>query len=70
MSFLSFLSAYFIFFTNLGFLHFYKITCRNIDLPANFLEISGSGENLADFFYVGVVKFRFVLNLVINFLYL
>ena len=56
MNFLSFLSAYFIFFINLGFLHFYKITCRNIDLPANFLEISGSGENLADFFYVGIVK--------------
>ena len=45
-----FLSAYFIFFTNLAFPNFYKITCTNIDLPVNFLEISGSGENLADSF--------------------
>ena len=50
MSLLLFLSGYFIFFTNLAFQNFYKITCTNIDLPAIVLEVSGSGENLADFF--------------------
>ena len=49
-SLLGFLSAYFIFFTNLAFPNFYKITCANIELPANFLEIFGSVGNLSDFF--------------------
>ena len=52
------------FAVNLAFRNF----CTNIDLPANFLEISGSGENLADF-YVGIVKSRIVLDLVSNFVY-
>ena len=49
MSFLSFIGAYFIFFDNLVFPNFYKTTCTNIDLPANFLEITCSGQNVADF---------------------
>ena len=50
MSFLSFLSAYLIFLTDIAFPNFCKKACTNIDSPATFLEISGSGENLANFF--------------------
>ena len=49
MSSLSFYRDYFIFFTNLAFPNFYNLTCTNTDLSANFVEISGSGENLSDF---------------------
>ena len=49
MSLLPFPSANFIFFTNLVFPNFYKTMCTNIDLPANFLEMFGSGKNLVDF---------------------
>ena len=49
MNFWSFLGAYFIFFDNLVFPNFYKTTCTNIESPANFLEITGSGQNVADF---------------------
>ena len=69
MSFLGFFRVYLIFSTNLAFPKFYKITCTNIDLSANFLETSGFSENLADFLYVGIVKFKVVLNLVTNFVY-
>ena len=45
------MSILFHLFYNLAFLNFCKLTCTNIDLPANFLEISGSGETLADFLH-------------------
>ena len=50
-------SAHFNIFTNFAFPNFYKTVCTNIDLPANFLEIFGSGENLADFFQVEIINF-------------
>ena len=68
MSFLSFLGAYFIFFHNLVFPNFYKTTCTNIDLPANFLEITCSGQNVADFLRRNSY-FQIVLNLVTNSVY-
>ena len=69
VSFMLFPSAHFNIFTNFAFPNFYKTVCTNIDLPANFLEIFGSGENLADFFQVEIINFWIVLNLVANSVY-
>ena len=68
ISLLSFLSAY-IFFANLSLRNFCKRISTNIDLPVNFLKISGFGEYLAELFYVGIVNFKIVLNLVTNFVH-
>ena len=69
MGLMSFPSSHFIFFTNLAFPNFYKTICTNTDLPAHFLDIFGSGENLADFFHVEIINFWIVLNLVTNSVY-
>ena len=69
MSLMSFPSAHFIFFTNLAFPNFYKTICTNIDLPACFLEISGSGEKLTDFFHIEIINFWIVRKVVTNSVY-